>query len=216
MSLEFEAILRDLATRDVVVPARVTSAPQPSHTVYGGAHLFKAGGARRLGELAVASLDEHLGDAQTFGALFGLDAPLAARVLPRLRDKLAREPVEDQRIDFEDGFGVRSDDEEDAACDAAAAELAQGARDRSLPARIGVRIKSLSRESRARSLRTLDRFFDLYFQREMMLPSSFVVTLPKVSSAHEVEALARALDIVERRPGIATGTIGIELMVETP
>ncbi len=39
-----------------------TGARQPVHTVYGGAHLFRADTAKRLGETALRSLDEFAPD----------------------------------------------------------------------------------------------------------------------------------------------------------
>ncbi len=45
---------------------------QPVHTVYGGAHLFKADSARRLGELARRSLEQFAPDFLTFARAIGL------------------------------------------------------------------------------------------------------------------------------------------------
>ena len=116
---------------------------QPVHTVYGGAHLFKADLARKLGGLALRALNEHAPDAAALGAAFGLDAATAAAVHPRVVEKLQREPVEDYRIDFEDGFGHRPDEEEDRTAEAAAGEVAAGMAGRTLPPGIGIRIKPL-------------------------------------------------------------------------
>src|SRR5512139_3111554 len=82
-----------------------SGARQPVHTVYGGAHLFKAETSRRLGELALRALEEHGADPRTFAAAIGLDASRAEVVHARVVEKLRREPVEDFRIDFEDGYG---------------------------------------------------------------------------------------------------------------
>ncbi len=49
-----------------------SAARQPVHTVYGGAQLFKAGTAQRLGGLALASLDEYAPDFATFARALGL------------------------------------------------------------------------------------------------------------------------------------------------
>ena len=76
---------------------------QPVHTVYGGAHLFRAGTAPRLGELARAALDTWAADEGVLARAVGLDPAVAGVVEARVRDKLAREPVEDFRVDFEDG-----------------------------------------------------------------------------------------------------------------
>src|SRR5436190_21909690 len=74
---------------------------QPVHTVYGGAHLFSAGLARKLGDAALAALREHAPDATTFARAIGLSDALAATVYERVIEKLGREPVEDHRLDFE-------------------------------------------------------------------------------------------------------------------
>ena len=95
---------------------------QPIHTVYGGAHLFKADTAARLGATALRVLDEYTPDAATLAC--GARHPAAAsadRVYARVREKLTREPVEDFRIDFEDGYGNRPDAEEDGHAESAAA-----------------------------------------------------------------------------------------------
>jgi len=73
-------------------------------------------------------------------------------------EKLESEPVEDFRIDFEDGYGNRPDDEEDGHAVAAAAETAEGSKKGTLPPFIGIRIKPFNEELRARSFRTLDIF----------------------------------------------------------
>src|SRR5688500_8648545 len=61
---------------------------QPVHTVYGGAHLFRADAARKLGALALRALDEHGPDAASFARALGLvgGEPLAAEVYGRVRD----------------------------------------------------------------------------------------------------------------------------------
>ena len=46
-------------------------------------------------------------------------------ILPLIEDKRGREPLEDLRIDFEDGYGSRADTEEDAATADASAALAR-------------------------------------------------------------------------------------------
>src|SRR5688572_26619544 len=46
---------------------------QPVHTVYGGAHIFRANSAQRLGALALAALEEHAPDAATFAEALQLD-----------------------------------------------------------------------------------------------------------------------------------------------
>ena len=57
-----------------------TGRRQPVHTVYGGAHLFHAGLAKRLGELALKALAEYAPDAFTFARAAGLPG---AETLPK-------------------------------------------------------------------------------------------------------------------------------------
>ncbi|MGK3991781.1 DUF6986 family protein [Sorangium sp. So ce1024] len=225
------------------------AARQPVHTVYGGAHLFKADTARKLGAVALAALAEHAPDVAAFARAFGLPgadelpeegagavalavarggaaeaAPgraagptgLARAVYARVLDKLGREPVEDLRIDFEDGYGVRPGDEEDAHAAAAAREVALGMAAGSLPPFLGIRVKSLGDGCAERSLRTLDLFLStLVAASGGALPPAFAVTLPKVVAPEQVSALADALDALERALGLPAGAIRIELMVET-
>jgi hypothetical protein len=96
-----------------------SGARQPVHTVYGGAHLFSSETARKLGELAVRSLETYAPSADAFADAIALPRSLAGKVHQRVLDKLKREPVEDFRIDFEDGYGNRPDDEEDGHAAAA-------------------------------------------------------------------------------------------------
>jgi hypothetical protein len=195
---------------------------QPVHTVYGGAHLFRANSAEKLGALALAALDEYAPDAATFaGAILpsdgGSDLALAATVRSRVVDKLRREPVEDFRLDFEDGYGNRPDDEEDGHAQSAAREVAAGARNRTLPPFIGIRIKPLSRELHGRALRTLDTFVTtLARETRNELPSNFVVTIPKIMAAGHVAAVAGCCRALERRLGLREDVIKLELMIETP
>src|SRR5438034_775647 len=110
---------------------------QPVHTVYGGAHLFTADTTQKLGALALRALDDHAPDATAFAEVFGIDRRLADRVHPRVIEKLTREPVEDLRIDFEDGFGHRPDHEEDGHAVRAANEVAIALSGGTLPRFIG-------------------------------------------------------------------------------
>lgn len=189
---------------------------QPVHTVYGGAHLFSADTARKLGDLALRALDTYAPDAETFAGAIGIAPELATKVYDRVREKLGREPVEDFRIDFEDGYGNRPDAEEDGHAQAAAHQVAAGLAAGTLPPFIGIRIKPLTRELAARSLRTLDIFVsELVAESGGALPPKFVVTLPKILSKTDVTTAVEMLDLLEDRLGLESGTIKLELMVET-
>lgn len=192
-------------------------ARQPVHTVYGGAHLFKASTAKRIGELAVASLKTNAPDAKVFGHALGLNPELANTVFARVSEKLQREAVEDFRIDFEDGYGVRPDAEEDATAITAAQEVAAGMKDGTLPPFIGIRIKTLSDELKIRSLRTLDIFLsELLDNTKGKLPGGFVVTLPKITHVDHVKALTNAFELLESANKLSPNTLKMEFMVETP
>ena len=222
---------------------------QPVHVVYGGAHLFRAGTAKRFGELALKSLDEY---APNFvGVRQGVSLPDSSRlkdsaeaveaigksietepeaarrenrpawfahtVYRRVREKLQREPVEDFRIDFEDGYGNRPDEEEDGHATAAADELSAGMNAGELPPFIGIRIKPLTEELRARSIRTLDIFLtQLGSKSRGELPRYFCITLPKVALPDEVAALADICSQLEPMLDFEPGALRIELMIETP
>jgi citrate lyase beta subunit len=193
-----------------------SGARQPIHTVYGGAHLFTADTARKLGELAMRSLDTYAPDAATFAEAIGLRGELAPKVYDRVRDKLRREPVEDFRIDFEDGYGNRPDDEEDGHAAAAAHQVAAGLAAGTLPPFIGIRIKPLTGELAGRSLRTLDIFVsELLDKSAGHLPPNFVITLPKILCKTDVETLVDVLEVLEDRTGLDHGALRIEIMVET-
>lgn len=189
---------------------------QPVHTVYGGAHLFSSDAAQKLGALALKALNEHAPDAASLARAFELEPALAARIHPRVVDKLTREPVEDFRIDFEDGFGSRPDEEEDRFARSAADEVAKGMAAGTLPAGLGIRIKNLGPELAKRSLRTFDLFLArLLEQSRGGLPRNFVVTLPKITAPEQVEAMASACERFEREHGLSRDTLKFELMIET-
>ncbi|HEX2692227.1 MAG TPA: hypothetical protein VHN14_36710 [Kofleriaceae bacterium] len=193
-----------------------SGARQPVHTVYGGAHLFSSDTAGKLGTLALRALDSCAPDAATFAEAIGIPGGLAPKVYERVRDKLRREPVEDFRIDFEDGYGNRPDEEEDGHAVAAAKQVAAGMVAGTLPPFLGIRIKPLTGELAARSLRTLDVFLtELLGNTNGSLPANFVITLPKIQSRIDVEVLVDTLEQLEDRLDIEHGALRIEFMVET-
>src|SRR5919112_5983724 len=130
---------------------------QPVHTVYVPADRFTPSFAADWGAEALAAANAH-GGLEKLGALLGQDTPLAEAVAPRVEAKLASEPIEDLRLDFEDGFGDRGDDAEDAAAVAAASAVAAAVAAGSAPPFIGIRFKCFEAATRSRGLRTLDLF----------------------------------------------------------
>src|SRR3954471_24223662 len=190
---------------------------QPVHTVYGGAHLFKADIASRLGSLALRALEDYAPTPADLAAAIGLREDLSATIHARVAERLRREPVEDFRADFEDGYGNRPDAEEDGHAEAAAREMAAGLAAGSLPAFIGIRIKPFTEELEARSLRTLDLFLTtLVREAGGRLPENFVITLPKVTIPEQVAALADLFDLLEPALGLEIGSLRLEIMIETP
>jgi citrate lyase beta subunit len=181
---------------------------QPIHTVYGGAHLFKAETAATFGAHALKTLDVYAPDPQALG--------VSEAVYARVVEKLRREPVEDFRIDFEDGYGNRPDAEEDAHAVHAAQELVRGRTVDSFPPFIGIRIKPLTEALHERSLRTLDLFLaTLLNANGGELPPGFVVTLPKVAIPEQVWALVQSFLHFEKRYCLNPGALKLELMIET-
>lgn len=140
---------------------------------------------------------------------------LSYSVYNKIIAKLKREGVEDFRIDFEDGFGNRPDDEEDATAVNAANELAKGMADKTISPFIGIRIKPFTEDLKLRGVRTLDIFLTTLFEKTKgKLPDNFVVMLPKVTITQQVTTLIRLFEIIEKKHGLAPGTLKMETMVE--
>lgn len=176
--------------------------------------MFRADTAGRLGSLALKALEEWCDTPEDLADLLDLDIGLASQVHSLVKAKLEREPVEDFRLDFEDGYGNRPDDEEDGHASSSALEVAAGMEANSLPPFIGVRIKPLSGELHKRALRTLDVFITTLAENAGRLPEGFAVTLPKIQDPEQVAVLAEAMASLEDAFDIPQ--IPIELMVETP
>ncbi len=216
---------------------------QPVHTVYGGAHLYKSDTTLKLGDLALRSLRDFAPDAAAFATALRLPGhealsrsfdehrlsferderalwasnpevwlPLAVHT--RVLAKLKREAVEDFRIDFEDGFGVRPDTEEDEAAVRAAEEVARGMKAGTVSPFIGIRIKTFNEENIRRSVRTLDLFVSTLVKSAGALPENFVVTLPKITVAEQPRTLVRLFERLEARLALAPGSLKMEMMVE--
>jgi len=181
---------------------------QPAHTVYIPADRFDEGTVTAWGERALAALAPY--SSAQLATVVGLPPDLVEDVLPRVRAKLQREPIEDLRIDFEDGYGARPDEQEDADVVAAASALAR------MPARppyFGIRFKSFEAATRRRGLRTLALFVGALAEAG---PGGdrLNLTLPKVTSVAQVEAMVLACERLEERHGLPR--LRFEIQVETP
>ncbi|MBK1786804.1 DUF6986 family protein [Prauserella cavernicola] len=188
-----------LAEADARVAADYPGEPagrQPVHTVYVPANAYHARLCAEWGERALAVLAEH-----------GEALDISADVLERVREKLRTQPIEDLRLDFEDGYGHPGDEAEDAEAVRVARELASS----ESPPFVGIRFKSFEAPTRRRAIRTLDVFLGELGEP----PPGFVLTLPKVTAIEQVEACAEVLSELEKVHGLAAGTLRFEVQIET-
>ncbi|AZS88965.1 aldolase [Streptomyces griseoviridis] len=212
-----EEISASLAPVDAELERRYPGDPgtrQPVHTVYVPADVLAADTVRSWGDQALDALDRHAPDAASLAAVLGLDDALAAPVYDRVRAKLEREPIEDLRVDFEDGYGTRPDAEEDAAAARAARLVAEAYRDGTAAPWTGIRMKCMEAPVRDRGIRTLDIFLTGLLDAGG-LPDGLVLTLPKVTYPEQVTAMVRLLESFEKTRGLPPGRIGFEIQIET-
>ncbi len=188
-----------------------SGARQPVHTVYVPADRVTPGLVAEYGVAARAALEAHAPDPWNLADAVGADPERVAAVWPLLLDKLEREPVEDLRIDLEDGYRGHSDDDEDAHAVAAVRALAGSG----TPAFWGVRFKSFEATTRARGLRTLDLAIGAAVEAGR-LPDGWRLTLPKVTSVEQVGAMAEACRRLEAAYSLDAGRLSFEVQVETP
>lgn len=140
---------------------------------------------------------------------------LSWAVYHKIIKKLETEAVEDFRIDFEDGFGNRPDEEEDQTAVTAALELAKGMKEKTISPFIGIRIKPFTEDLKFRGVRTLDLFLTTLLEATNgSLPDNFVVMLPKVTIPQQIETLVKFFEIIEQQFHLQEGTLKMEMMVE--
>jgi citrate lyase beta subunit len=192
-----------------------TGRRQPVHTVYVPANRYSAYTAPAWGAEALTMLDEFAPDAEVLADLVGIGVELAGEVRPLVVAKLAREPIEDLRIDFEDGYGPHPDADEDAEVERAAGQLAGSVAAGIAPPFVGLRFKSLEPSTRRRGLRSLDLFIARLVSRGE-LPAGFVVTLPKVTHVEQVEAFVDVCAALEHAHGLPERRLSFEIQIETP
>ncbi|MFH9660321.1 DUF6986 family protein [Streptomyces sp. NPDC017248] len=212
-----EEISASLASVDAELERRYPGDPgtrQPVHTVYVPGDAFAADTIRSWGDQALALLDAHAPDAASFAAVLGLSEELAEPVYSRVRAKLEREPVEDLRVDFEDGYGPRPDAEEDETAARAARLIARAYADGTAAPYMGIRMKCMEAPVRDRGIRTLDVFLTTLMESGG-LPEGLVLTLPKVTYAEQVGAFVRLLEAFEKAHGLDAGRLGFEIQIET-
>ena len=140
---------------------------------------------------------------------------LSYTVYNKIIEKLKTEAVEDFRIDFEDGFGNRPDEEEDATAINAANELTIGMNEKTISPFIGIRIKPFTEDLKTRGVRTLDIFLTALLEKTGgKLPDNFIVMLPKVTIPEQVTTMIRLLEIIEKKNNLKAGMLKMETMVE--
>ncbi|MHC0434261.1 DUF6986 family protein [Streptomyces sp. O3] len=209
-----EGISASLAPVDAELARRYPGDPgtrQPVHTVYVPGDAFAADTVRAWGDQALAALDEHAPDAAAFAAAVGLSDELAVPVYDRVRAKLEREPIEDLRVDFEDGY-KGADEDGDAA--RAARLIAEAYENGTAAPYMGIRMKCMEAPVRDRGIRTLDVFLTGLMESGG-LPDGLVLTLPKVTYIEQVTAMVRLVEEFEKARGLEPGRIGFEIQIET-
>ena len=215
---DLEAIDRRLAAddaaREQAYPGTATTR-QPVHTVYVPADQFHVEVAEEWGAAADAALNRYAPRPEDMARITGLDVDAVRAVWPAVREKLRREPIEDLRIDLEDGYGTRPDDEEDRHAAMVGLELAAAVSTGSAPPFLGIRCKSLEPATRRRGLRTLDLVLRTLLEGAE-LPAGWVITLPKVTSVAQVTTMVDICERLERAYGLAEGALKFEIQVETP
>lgn len=187
---------------------------QPVHTVYVPADRYAPELPAVWGRAALAAVAD-AGGVEAVAAMAGIDDGLAAVVAQDVQAKLEREPIEDLRIDFEDGYGDRGDAVEDADAVRAAKRVVAAEGAGFAPPFIGIRFKSFEAATRARGIRTLDLFVTALVEHGG-LPDGLALTLPKVSTVAQVEAMAEVVATLERAHGLPDGRLRFEVQVETP
>lgn len=214
---DLASIDQRLADTDRLLAARYPGdrdVRQPVHTAYVPADRYTSDLPERWGAEALSAV-ERFGGATPLARALGVDEGLAEQVAARVLDKLGTEPIEDLRVDFEDGYGLRDEAEEDAHAIGAASEVAAAVASGQAPPFIGIRFKSLHGRTRRRGLRTLDLFVGGLLEAGD-LPDGLVLTLPKVSMVSQVEALVFACERLEAAYGLPEGRLRFEVQVETP
>ncbi|ADT99130.1 DUF6986 family protein [Mycolicibacterium gilvum] len=190
---------------------------QPVHTVYIPGNRYSATMPAEWGSTALTAAND-AGGLDAVAALVGPnnETDCEPETLATLVEhKLTTEPIEDLRIDFEDGYGTVDDATEDADVAQAIATLRSALDAGTSTPFVGTRFKCLEAATRARGLRTLDMFVS-GLVASGGLPEGLTLTLPKVTSVDQVEAMVAVASALEDANGLSAGRIRFEVQVETP
>lgn len=188
---------------------------QPIHSVYLPGDKYGPDTVDQWGAAALAAVNEAGGMGHLLD-LHGLvhDPAEKELIAAKVEQKLRTEPIEDLRIDFEDGYGHRPDEEEDAAVRAAADHLGRAVLEGSAPPFVGIRFKAFDPRTRSRGLRTLELFVETL--AGYRLPQNLNLTLPMVTHVAQIEAMVMFLAGLEHKLGLPEGRLTFEIQVETP
>ncbi|MEU0544329.1 aldolase/citrate lyase family protein [Nocardia sp. NPDC005978] len=173
---------------------------QPIHTAYVSAAEADAG---LPGQWGAAAIELAAGHGELLTELGG------AQALARTRTMLGARPIQDLRLDFEDGYGTRADEVEDRDAVRAGAVLA------ALPEQVrsrGIRTKGLTPAEWGRSVRTLEKVLE----GAGGVPPGFVFTLPKIRAAEQAEAAVLLCQAMESAHGLPERSLRFELQIESP
>jgi citrate lyase beta subunit len=204
----------DDAARERDYPGAATFR-QPVHTVYVPADQFHVEIAEEWGAAALTAMARYAPRPEELARITGLHLDAVQAVWPAVRGKLRTEPIEDLRVDLEDGYGARPDEEEDRHAQMVGVHLAAAVSTGSAPPYLGVRCKSLEPATRRRGLRSLDLVLRTLLEGAE-LPAGWVITLPKVTSLAQVTTMVDICGRLERAYGLADGALKFEIQVETP
>lgn len=219
---DFRTVLTDrldavLADADDALRTQYPGPPTgrfPVHTVYLPADRCTADDVRAFAATARKLLASYAPDAGELARATGESVDDVAAVYDRLVAKLEQDPIEDLRADFEDGYGVRTDEVEDGHLDGVLAAFEELAAHDELPTWHGVRFKSFEAPTRARGVRTLVEYARGAAQRGLL--DGNVLTLPKVTSVDQVTAMNLACEALEQELQLPSGSVTFEIQVETP
>jgi citrate lyase beta subunit len=182
---------------------------QPIHTCYVPADKLSATTPADWGTTALRTIEEHTPTAASFAQAVGCQESSVSEIFDRIKEKLVREPIEDLRIDFEDGYGRRGDEQEEQHLESALKVYGS----LRVPF-IGIRMKAMEEVTRLRALKTLDKFVTGLLELGSY-PDNFIITLPKVTFPEQVDVMVTACEKIEKDLALSSGTIRFEIQIET-
>ncbi|TRW79654.1 aldolase [Mycolicibacterium sp. 018/SC-01/001] len=216
-----DSVLADIDRRLSGADARLASRypgddgrRQPVHTVYIPGNRYTATMPAEWGTIALAAAVD-AGGLDEVAAVVGASSEndCDPGTLAELTEqKLRIEPIEDLRIDFEDGYGTFDDATEDADVIRAVSSVRTAG---AATPFVGIRFKCLEAGTRARGLRTLDMFVSGLVDCGG-LPDGLSLTVPKVTSVDQVEAMVAVASELESANGLPAGRIRFEVQIEAP